>query len=121
MDPMLVFVGGGTGAVLRWAFGLAVPGPWGTVAVNVIGSFVLALVAHPAMGMSERGRLLIGVGVLGGFTTYSTFNLYLVQAASGRAGWLFAGQLAATVGGALLAGFAGHYLAAATTGDVTRY
>lgn len=121
MDPVLVFVGGGTGAVLRWAAGLAVPGPWGTVAINVLGSFVLALIAHPAVGMPERGRLLVGVGVLGGFTTYSTFNLYLVQAAAGRAGWAFAAQLGATVAGALLAGFAGHYLAAATTGDVTRY
>lgn len=121
MDPVLVFLGGGTGAVLRWALGLVVPGPYGTVAINIVGSFVLAFLTHPAIGMSERMRLLVGVGLLGGFTTYSTFNLYLLEAGRGRDGAAFVAQLLGTVVGALIAGLAGWYLAGAIAGDAARH
>ncbi len=79
---VLVFVGGGLGASLRYGVSLAVPGHWGTWVVNVLGSFALGLIlAHPAFG-DPRLRLILGTGVMGGFTTYSTFNtdtLRLVQ------------------------------------------
>jgi CrcB protein len=72
---VLVFLGGGIGATARWAAGLAWPGPWGVWAVNVLGSALLAALAHPDVDAPPSWRALLGAGVLGGFTTYSTFNL----------------------------------------------
>jgi CrcB protein len=59
--------------MLRWlGSGFA----WGTFAVNVLGSFLLALIltASPGAELSTQTRLLLGTGVMGGFTTYSTFS-----------------------------------------------
>jgi CrcB protein len=49
---------------------------WGTFSVNVLGSFLLALIltASPGAELSTQTRLLLGAGVMGGFTTYSTFS-----------------------------------------------
>lgn len=78
----LVFLGAGIGANARywlgvWALRRFGEGfPWGTLAINVSGSLLIGLF----MGLSEtRGwpmgwRLLIAVGVLGGYTTFSTFS-----------------------------------------------
>lgn len=79
-DALLVFVGGGAGAVLRWLLFTVTPTPWGIVGVNLLGSCLLAMVAHPANGLPAAWRLLLGTGVLGGFTTYSTFNLDMLHA-----------------------------------------
>ena len=81
----LVALGGASGAVLRYHSGrligtLAGPNtvfPWGTFSINVVGSLLMGVLAgwlarHQA---SEAWRLLIGVGVLGGFTTFSAFSL----------------------------------------------
>ena len=87
-----VAVGGAAGSVLRYHVGrvvtnLAGPAnafPWGTLAVNVIGSLLMgALVGWFARGTmaapaAESLRLLIGVGLLGGFTTFSAFSAELV-------------------------------------------
>ena len=77
----LVFLGGATGTLARWAVGLAVPHaagvPLGTYAVNVVGAFVLgALLGHlsargPDEGRRRAVRLTLGTGFCGGFTTYS--------------------------------------------------
>jgi CrcB protein len=80
----LVMAGGAVGSALRyllgrWAghmFGLAYP--WGTLAANVIGGFamgVLAAVLARFGNGGEQARLLLGVGILGGFTTFSSFSL----------------------------------------------
>lgn len=79
-DALLVFLGGGTGAVLRWGLSLALPAPYGTLLVNVVGSAVLAFLLHDVVGMPAHWRLLLGTGLLGGFTTYSTFNLDVFRA-----------------------------------------
>jgi CrcB protein len=82
----LVMGGGALGALARYLTGrLAgqwMPGaawPWGTFAVNLIGGFAMGLLAGwLARGSTAAGepiRLLIGVGVLGGFTTFSSFSL----------------------------------------------
>ncbi len=87
-----VAVGGAAGSVLRYHAGrvvgqLAGTGnafPWGTLAVNIIGSLAMgALVGWLARGtmttpQAEPLRLLIGVGLLGGFTTFSAFSSELV-------------------------------------------
>lgn len=56
--------------------------PWGTLAVNVIGSFLLGLIMQIALGtdlLSPTLRLTLTTGVMGGFTTYSTFNYETLQ------------------------------------------
>ncbi|WP_372729790.1 CrcB family protein [Nocardioides sp.] len=71
-----VAVGGAVGAVLRWSVGEVAPDgsgfPFGTLAINLLGSFALALL--PALDAVRRSRLLtvgLGPGLLGGFTTLS--------------------------------------------------
>jgi CrcB protein len=74
-----VAVGGACGALVRWWFGEVAPDgsgfPWTTFAINLSGSFVLA--ALPALAFVRRSRLLtvgLGTGVLGGYTTLSTYS-----------------------------------------------
>lgn len=73
MKLLYVFLGGGLGASLRWGVGLLLPGSLGTQLVNVLGSFGLALVLTK-LEASPNLKLLLGTGLMGGFTTYSTFN-----------------------------------------------
>ena len=51
MPLVWVFLGGGLGSVARWGFALLFPQPWATVAVNLIGSFAIAFLAHPSTGL----------------------------------------------------------------------
>jgi CrcB protein len=80
----LVFVGGGIGASLRYLSGLAAvrllgPSfPWGTLFVNVLGSFAMGALAGWLTQKSLADgqlRLLLATGLLGGFTTFSAFSL----------------------------------------------
>ncbi|MFN3469024.1 MAG: fluoride efflux transporter CrcB [Novosphingobium sp.] len=81
----IVALGGGVGAMLRFHAGRAVNAltgpntvfPWGTFAINVAGSLAMGLLAGwlAREGGSESLRLLLSVGVLGGFTTFSAFSL----------------------------------------------
>ncbi|WP_255151436.1 fluoride efflux transporter FluC [Halorarius halobius] len=76
----LVAVGGFAGAVARHAVALALPGgfPWGTLAANVAGAFLLGVLLYEKrlVGVvSEETRLVAGTGFLSSFTTYSTFAL----------------------------------------------
>ena len=79
---LLVAAGGAVGASARYAATLLMrPGsgtfPWYTLGVNVVGSFLLGLLMAllPEGDAGERLRLLLGVGVLGGFTTFSAFSV----------------------------------------------
>ena len=115
MVPLYVFLGGGLGSVLRWGVGQALH-PWGTVTVNIVGSALLAFLAHPNMGLSTPVKAFACVGLMGGFTTYSTFNLELLAALQDGPRSQALVLVAVTVLGALLAGAAGWALA----GWVTR-
>lgn len=83
MHWLLVFVGGGLGAMARHGInraGLALLGPgfpWWTLAVNVLGSFLIGLLAglFGAMETGHNLRLFLTTGFLGGFTTFSAFSL----------------------------------------------
>ena len=83
MHWLLVFVGGGLGAVARHGVnraGLEMLGPgfpWWTMAVNISGSFLIGLLAG-LFGTWETGqdmRMFLITGVLGGYTTFSAFSL----------------------------------------------
>ena len=102
-----IFVAGGVGALLRmaltaWTDGLlAARLPFaGTLTVNLAGCFFIGVAAH-VLGDGPARPIVLG-GLLGGFTTYSAFALFTVDAAQhGRIGWA-AFQLAAHfLGGAL--------------------
>ncbi len=87
LQALLVFIGGGLGAVGRWGFGIAATRlwssawPWGTLGVNIIGGFAMGIVMgylmkHGAMtAQNENWRLFLATGVLGGFTTFSAFSI----------------------------------------------
>ena len=101
-----VAVGGAIGAVLRYQVGrgmthwlgpnVVTAFPWATLAVNVLGSFAMGLLAgflarHGQGG--EQARLLLGVGLLGGFTTFSAFSLemmLLIERGQAAQGFVYA-------------------------------
>jgi CrcB protein len=81
---ILIFVGSGLGGILRYAVqGLvqqlaAVSFPLGTLAVNVAGCFIIGVLAAVFSGpilIREEYRIGLTVGIIGGFTTFSTFGL----------------------------------------------
>lgn len=89
---LMVAGGGAAGAVLRYQVGrglthMAGPQamsafPWATLSVNVLGSLVMGVLAgwlaRHGSGGNETLRLLLGVGLLGGFTTFSSFSLEMM-------------------------------------------
>ena len=84
MHPaVLVGVGGAIGSVARWGVSEAMPTggasevPWATITVNLLGAFVLG--AMMAGTLQTETLLLFGTGMLGGFTTMSTFGVETVR------------------------------------------
>ncbi len=75
MSALLVFIGGGLGALLRYLAALTVSGPLATLAVNVAGSFAIGLLAAAVPAQAGQLRLFLLTGLLGGFTTFSAFSL----------------------------------------------
>jgi CrcB protein len=85
---VLVMLGGAAGAALRYLVSLATLAvfgaglPFGTWAVNIAGSLAMGVLTGALLragAAAEPLRLLLGVGVLGGFTTFSAFSLDLVS------------------------------------------
>jgi CrcB protein len=82
---LLVALGGALGSVARYGVGFGAARlfglgfPWGTLIVNVLGGLAMGLLAARIGPEHEPQRLLLGVGVLGGFTTFSTFSLESVR------------------------------------------
>ena len=84
---LLVAIGGGLGAALRHLFGMGAlrlfgdAFPYGTLGVNVLGSLLMGVLVAVLARSGEGGqalRLLFATGLLGGFTTFSSFSLDIV-------------------------------------------
>lgn len=81
---LLVGLGGAVGAMARYGVGRLVGAtgfPWATLIVNLAGGLMMGLLAGvlaARSGGGEGARLLLGVGVLGGFTTFSAFSLEMM-------------------------------------------
>ncbi|MFJ9929328.1 fluoride efflux transporter CrcB [Streptomyces misionensis] len=121
MNWLLVVAGAAVGAPLRYLTDRAVQSrhdtvfPWGTFTVNVVGSLVLGTVtgAVVAGGMSSDAQLLIGTGLCGALTTYSTFSYETLRLAEDGARFLAAANVVASVVAGLGAAFTGAVLAQA--------
>ncbi len=116
MSPLLyVMVGGAVGSGARYLTGRAMTAllgagyPFGTLAVNLVGGLLMGvLVGVLARNSAPEGwRLLIGVGVLGGFTTFSSFSLDVVTMIERGAPGLALGYILVSVIGSIAALFAG--------------
>lgn len=119
-DILAVFVGGGLGSVARYLTGLLFlqrfgPGfPYGTLAINLAGCFLIGIVAElaqtRAVGVGTSARLFLVVGVLGGFTTFSTFAYDAVTLAGEALSIPAIAYVLASVAGGIVAAFAGIVL-----------
>ncbi|MFG3155888.1 fluoride efflux transporter FluC [Streptomyces sp. NPDC048219] len=119
MNWLLVVVGAMGGAPLRYLTDRAVQSrhdsvfPWGTFTVNVVGSLVLGVLTGAVLAgaASSRLQLLLGTGLCGALTTYSTFSWETLRL-TGTGARMHAGiNVAASVAAGLGAAFAGVTLA----------
>lgn len=115
-------LGGAFGAGARHLTGRAAlalwgPGfPWGTLTVNLLGGFAMGVLVAWLASRSAGGealRYLLGVGVLGGFTTFSAFSLDAVQMLQRGDHGIALAYILASVIGSLVALFAGLQLSRA--------
>ncbi|MDG9719651.1 fluoride efflux transporter CrcB [Streptomyces sp. DH24] len=121
MNWLLVVAGAMVGAPLRYLTDRAVQSrhdsvfPWGTFTVNVVGSLVLGLLtgAAAAGAANSHVQLLLGTGLCGALTTYSTFSYETLRLAEDGAPGYAAANVAASVTAGLGAAFAGAVLARA--------
>ena len=113
---ILVALGGAIGSVARYGVGavaaqlLGAAFPWGTLLVNLSGSFLISLVMHVALAgtaISLELRIFLTTGIMGGYTTYSSFNYETLALINQRAYGLAGLNLTATVVGCFLTGVLG--------------
>jgi CrcB protein len=127
MGYFIVFVGAGIGGAFRHAtnllaarlFGLAFP--VGTLAVNILRGFAMAIIIEVLAlkaGMPQPARLFLATGVLGGFTTFSTFTLDAIGLFERGEGLIAVAYILLSVVGSLVAFFAGMALIRAFSGSL---
>jgi fluoride exporter len=118
MTYLLVFLGGGLGSLARYTVSLGVTQRWGvafpmgTLVVNISGSFLIGLLMAL---LSERlvhpyWRFFLVAGVLGGYTTFSTFEYETLQAARAGQRWVALWNVVGSVGAGYLAVWLGMAL-----------
>ena len=121
---ILVFIGGGLGSLARYGVGVAcgpVKWPYNTFTVNVLGGLVMGLLvgwlALRGGADQERWRVLLGVGVLGGFTTFSSFSLETALMIERKAYASAAGYVVLSVVLCMIAVWIGHAAGVAMSGS----
>ena len=116
---LYVMAGGAFGALMRylateWLQGATdTPFPYGTLAVNVVGCFLLGAWVATAASIMPKGKemhMLIAVGALGGFTTFSAFAYDIILMADKGLWMQAAAYIAASVGVSLIAMLGGMFL-----------
>ncbi len=112
-----VACGGALGAVLRFAIGglgkLPAGFPWPTLGINLIGSLAMGLLMgwlSKQSGVQDGLRLFLGVGVLGGFTTFSAFSMELFHLLEKREILAMGGYLGGSILGGIGLFMAGYLL-----------
>jgi CrcB protein len=117
-----VMIGGALGSLARyaisaWTLPISRDLPWGTIGINIAGSFIIGFfgtltLAAGRFPVSENTRLLVMVGICGGFTTFSSFSLQTLDlirsGAMARAGVNMVASVVLCVAAVSL----GHYIAA---------
>lgn len=106
-----------SGAVLRW---LGIGFPYGTLAVNLLGSFLFGLLMQIGLStesLSPNVRIMLTTGVMGGFTTYSTFSYETVCLLQENAYALALANIGVTVATCLAACFLGFVAAKTIVGS----
>ena len=113
MTTLLVALGGVLGVLARYGLSRLTLHHesliWTTVGINIVGSFLLGLLAAEPW-FSRDVREGIGVGLLGGFTTFSTFSVQVVLEVDAGEPWRAALYLATSVVGGIVAAAAGFAL-----------
>jgi CrcB protein len=113
---LIVFLGAGVGGALRHGVNVGAARllgygfPFGTLIVNVVGSFLIGLLAGYFLlrpGLGQHVRLFLTTGILGGFTTFSAFSLDTALLVERHAFGLAAGYVVGSVGASLAALFLG--------------
>jgi CrcB protein len=113
---LFVCLGGAAGTAARYLMGLGAQRvfgtafPWGTLAVNVIGSFLITVIM--VLGLEKQmitadTRVVLTAGVMGGFTTYSSFNFEMMRFFREGAVGMGLVYMGVTLAGCLAAGAAG--------------
>lgn len=116
MIALAVLLGGAVGSTMRYLTDLLVQSrhrssmPWGTLTVNVVGSFVLGMVAS-SWASSGTAYALWGTGFCGGLTTFSTFSFETVRLAEGGAVRIAVGNVLLSLGLGFAAVSLGWWLA----------
>ena len=120
-NALLVALGGALGSVLRWLVGSAVHTlmptstfPWGTLGINLAGSFAIGLVMALALERTlvpPAARLFLVTGVLGGFTTFSALSYETLQLVRDGEWPAAAGYVLGSLTGGVAAAFGGFALA----------
>lgn len=116
-----ICLGGALGTGARYLVGLGAAKvlgagfPYGTLTVNLLGSFLISVVMYLSLDaavLSASLRLFLTTGFMGGFTTYSSFNYETLKLFQGGAFALGAANLFGTVIGCAIAGLLGVFVAA---------
>jgi fluoride exporter len=120
-QTLLVALGGAIGSIARywvglWAAPISRDLPWGTIGINIAGSFAIAFFATLTAGsgrlpLPASARVFFMVGICGGFTTFSSFSLQTLDLLRQDAPWRAVANMVLSVALCVAAAAIGHILA----------
>jgi CrcB protein len=126
---LLVMLGGALGTLARYTISVAALPisrdlPWGTIIINVTGSFIIGLfgtltLANGRYPLPENARLFVMIGVCGGYTTFSSFSLQTLDLLRTGAMMRAAINIVGSVLICVTAVAAGHFIAARLNGGAS--